>query len=210
MKIAWTRTISMLAAVLALVIGLGSGTVASATEPSPNELIHTAVASLALPDDSQADTIQAAIASAATGDDSQLDALLKSPLAGQTRAALAAWLQARGDLNFDATDLVKPDIKALSTGQYDYYCTSYAGVTLGWNGKVERACHGWMNVYISGNHVARYCPDLFPSPVGAISFACFVTAGFWAADMIIAGATAGWGIVGFTLLEGAITIPLAC
>lgn len=50
------------------------------------------------------------------------------------------------------------------TGKYEYFCTSYTGVTMGWNGKIIRACHGWMNVYISGKHVARYCPDLIPDP----------------------------------------------
>jgi hypothetical protein len=59
----------------------------------------------------------------------------------------------------------------LATGQYDYYCTGYNGVTIGWNGKVFHACHSYLNKYINGSHVGYYIPDAYPTG-NPVSVAC--------------------------------------
>ncbi|MEZ2389329.1 hypothetical protein AB6813_07240 [bacterium RCC_150] len=41
----------------------------------------------------------------------------------------------------------------------------------GWNGKEILACHGWLDTYISGRHVAHYNPDLIPRG-GPVSIGC--------------------------------------
>lgn len=201
MRKTWERATPGLTVALSIAFVLGGATVAPALEPSPDATIHTA------------------IDAAAAGDDAQLDALLTGPLADRTRELEAQWMQARGDFNVDPAQLVPepkvPEPKPLTpkpmTGQYDYYCTSLAGVTLGWNGKIERACHGWMDVYNdSGRHVAHYAPDIFPDPVRDISFECMVWGGFTVAGVIIATVSGGWGALGFTILQGAVTFPFSC
>jgi hypothetical protein len=50
-----------------------------------------------------------------------------------------------------------------ATGEYDYYCTGYNGRTIGWNNKSFHACHGYLDVYISGRHVGHHVPDAYPT-----------------------------------------------
>ncbi len=121
-------------------------------------------------------------------------------------------LEARGDFNFKPpSNLTAKNVVPLSTGEYDYYCTSYAGVTMGWNGKVLTACHGWMDVYISGRQVAHFSPDLGPvGPPGSVQ--CTVAAIGAIATLISlpAGGAAGWAVYGIGVIASGAGVVWSC
>lgn len=158
--------------------------------------------------------IAAALKAAGQGDTTQLETLLSGPLGDQTRTALHAWLVKRGD--FTPEKQAKFDkkpvgvVQPLSTGEYDYYCTSYSGVTMGWNGKDQLACHGWLDVYISGNHVGHVCPDLIPRG-GPITLGCALAAAGAIVSLIALPATGvGWVVYGAGVAIAGPSIVNAC
>lgn len=151
------------------------------------------------------DQIQAAVDAAFTGEDQQLVVLLQSVQADETRMILRARLEARGDFRVSPPKTLSGDgvVTPFATGEY---CTSYAGVTMGWNGKVINACHGWMDVYISGRHVAHFNPDLGPVPGPGASVECTVAVIGTIATLISlpTGGSAGWAVYGIgTIASGA-------
>lgn len=96
----------------------------------------------------------AAMNAAGKGDTRSLERLLRSPKADQARLAVQQWVLSHPTPT-PSRPAAKHPIK-LATGEYDYYCTEYNGVTLGWNGQVFGACHGYLDQYISGSHVGHY------------------------------------------------------
>ena len=153
------------------------------------------------------DQIQAAVDAAFNGEDQDLVALLQSAQADEVRTVLRARLEARGDFKVSPPVTLPADkVTPFATGEYDYYCTSYAGVTMGWNGKVINACHGWMDVYISGRQVAHFSPDLGPVPGPGASVQCTVGVIGAIATLISlpTGGSAGWAVYGIgTIASGA-------
>ncbi|MFW0771925.1 hypothetical protein ACLRGI_02005 [Paenarthrobacter nitroguajacolicus] len=157
--------------------------------------------------------IQEAVDAAFSGDDEVLVALLQSAQVDEVRTVLRARLEARGDFEVNPPSTMPTDVMVpLSTGEYDYYCTSYAGVTMGWNGQVIEACHGWMDVYISGRHVAHFSPDLGPVPGPGASVEC-TTAVIGAVATLIslpAGGAAGWAVYGIGTIAGGAGVIWSC
>jgi hypothetical protein len=193
-------------AVIALLIFPAQGGAASPTLPnSPQSAISAANSN------SDQKIIAAAIDAAFAGSDRDLVSLLHSPKAGGTRTALRARLEARGDFQFIPPRESGVTLAPMSTGQYDYYCTSYAGVTMGWDGKVVEACHGWMDVYISGRHVAHFSPDLVPVGPG-VSVQCTVAVIGTTATLISlpAGGAAGWAVYGIGAIAGGAGVVWSC
>lgn len=139
--------------------------------------------------------------------------LLDGPQVAETQAALKIRVDTRDDFrgrNFSVNKKTSDGAVApLSTGQYDYYCTGYNGVTVGWNGKEILACHGWLDTYISGRHVAHYNPDLIPRG-GPVSIGC-AYAGFGVIMSLMGPIGAiGWAAYGAGVLFAAGGVVISC
>jgi len=159
------------------------------------------------------DQIQNAITQAFNGDSSRLAVLLEGSQVAETQAALKIRLDTRDASrrgNISASKKTSGNsVTPLSTGQYDYYCTGYNGVTLGWNGKEILACHGWLDTYISGRHVAHYNPDLIPRG-GPVSIGC-AYAGFGVIVSLMGPVGAiGWAAYGAGVLFAAGGVVISC
>ena len=146
--------------------------------------------------------VSSAMAAAVNGDNSSLERLLTSPKAPAMRSAILEWVRANPqppDLERAMALRARQSTLTL-TGQYDYYCTGYNGFTIGWNGKTFRACHGYLNSYISGLHAGHYLPDVYPSG-NPVTVACAKSAG--GAGLTLLGLAAGgptnalgWAVLG--------------
>jgi hypothetical protein len=157
--------------------------------------------------------IQTAISEAFDGDSNRLALLLESPQFSETQAALKIRLEGRYDFSGGAVLVNKKApggaVAPMSTGRYDYYCTGYNGVTIGWNGKEILACHGWLDTYISGRHVAHYNPDLIPRG-GPVSIGC-AYAGFGVIVSLMGPTGAiGWAAYGAGVLFSAGGVIISC
>ena len=189
----------------ALLLGGMNGATA-ATVPAPPQPITTS--QLQTPEQ-----IQTAISQAFDGDSNGLALLLESPQVSETQAALKIRLEARDGFprgHFLANKKAPGGAVApMSTGRYDYYCTGYNGVTIGWNGKQILACHGWLDTYISGRHVAHYNPDLIPRG-GPVSIGC-AYAGFGVIVSLMGPIGAiGWAAYGAGVLFAAGGVVISC
>lgn len=98
-----------------------------------------------------------------------------------------------------------------STGEYNTFCTGYNGVSMGWRGKTILACHGWIDVYISGRHTQHYCPDLIPRGK-PISIGCFVAAAAGTVSVlsIPTGGSIGWALYGAGVILSTAGIAISC
>jgi len=138
--------------------GLGSAEATQAVKP---------------PTESNAE-IQRAMTQAVQGNTIALDRLLNSAQANLMRQEVERWAAThpvpQPNLRQGAATQNQA-AERTAAGYYDYYCTGYNGVTIGWNGKTFRACHGYWNSYISGNHAQHAMPDVYPSGTG-LSVAC--------------------------------------
>ena len=147
----------------------------------------------------------AAMTAAAMGDTRKLERMLASPRADLARAAVQQWVLTHPEPKPNLDSPTAKQTMLAAAGSYDYYCTGYNGSTIGWNGKKFRACHGYLNSYISGSHVGRYLPDVYPT--GAkISAACkkaYAGATITLMGALTAGVpTGGWGWVAGTAAVG--------
>lgn len=107
-------------------------------------------------EDSKRNAVVRAVDEAFRGENSRLEALLNGPQSAAVQQELRSRLEARGD--FQRVEVPEPtdaDLTPMATGEYDNYCTGYNGVTMGWYEKEILACHGWLDSYISGRHVAH-------------------------------------------------------
>lgn len=170
----------------------------------------------------------AAISDAEHGNTGAIDRLLSGPNSAKFQAVLRTYLSDKGQLpessaastNASATGAstrataVSPTIGVTpmsDTGDYNTFCTGYNGVSMGWYGQVILACHGWIDVYISGNHTQHYCPDLIPRGL-TISVGCFIAvgAGVATALTIPSGGTIGWALYGTGLILATAGITVSC
>lgn len=197
--------VAVVATSAALVLGgMNGATAATVSSPPP----PTIPSHLQTPEQ-----IQTAISQAFDGDSNGLALLLEGPQVLETQAALKARLDARGDFSggyFPANKKAPGGAVApMSTGRYDYYCTGYNGVTIGWNGKEVLACHGWLDTYISGRHVAHYNPDLIPRG-RPVSIGC-AYAGFGVIVSLMGPIGAiGWAAYGSGVLFAAGGVVISC
>lgn len=193
-----------------LLTGIGGASAA------PSESARTISSSPA----SDYENIQAAVDSAFSGNDEELASLLDGPQSEQTQSILKSRLEERGDfansaaleatIQSNVASLKDVDqVTPLSTGQYDNYCTGYNGVTIGWYGKEELACHGWMDSYISGRHVAHYNPDLIPRG-GPVSVDCAYAMLGAAASLMAPVGVVGWAVYGSGVLYSGGGIVISC
>ncbi len=160
---------------------------------------------------SDGNDIQIALEQAFTGDTSSLIALLHGPSGDETRLQLSERLHERNDFDvpLSAGDPISPEL--LRTGEYDIVCTGYNGVSMGWVDKVVLACHGWLDYYISGRHVAHYCPDLLPT-APKVTAACVAgsTGVFSALVTAPASITVGSAVWGIGLIVSVNQIRIGC
>ncbi|BAS13735.1 hypothetical protein AHiyo8_20380 [Arthrobacter sp. Hiyo8] len=188
-----------------LVGGISGAMAATVTAPPPPKT----TSQLQTPEQ-----IQTAISEAFDGDSNRLALLLESPQVSETQAALKIRIEERGDFSgghFLASKKAPGGaIAPMSTGRYDYYyCTGYNGATIGWNGKEILACHGWLDTYISGRHVAHYNPDLIPRG-GPVSIGC-AYAGFGVIVSLMGPIGAiGWAAYGAGVLFAAGGVVISC
>ena len=85
---------------------------------------------------------------------------------------------------------------------------------MGWYNKIVLACHGYLDMYISGNHVSHTIPDLFPRGT-AISLGC-AKAGVGAIIAVMAipitggASTYGWIVWGAGAMFAGNDVRLSC
>ncbi|AKU18024.1 hypothetical protein [Luteipulveratus mongoliensis] len=102
--------------------------------------------------------------------------------------------------------------ESFRTGEYDITCQGPNGQFMDWHDKAMFACHGFLDKYISGNHVAHIYPDLIPRgrALTKKEFGCSVAVvstivGLWGGP---AGASAGR--VASTATLSALGISTSC
>lgn len=161
--------------------------------------------------DSKKDAIVRAVDEAFRGENSRLEALLNGPQPVAVQQELRRRLEARGDFKRaeepGATD--GSDLTLMATGEYDNYCTGYDGVTMGWYGKEILACHGWLDSYISGRHVAHYNPDLIPRGY-PVSVDCAYAAFGVITSLTMPLGSIGWAAYGSGVLFAGGGIVISC
>lgn len=156
--------------------------------------------------------IESAVESAFAGDAAALAALLEGPRAALTQVVLKDRLEERGDLRRAESLKITAeavDPAPMSTGQYDYYCTGYNGVTIGWNGMEVLACHGWLDTYISGRHVAHYNPDLIPRGAPVTVGCAYAMIGVVVSLTVPLGVV-GWAVFGTGVLYAGGGVVVSC
>jgi len=222
----YKKALSTLAALLLL------GSVASPAQAATSlndQTSHSSAMSSTEDSRSTSSKIDKAIDRAFKGDAATLAGLLETAQADKVQTALRERLTARGDFAFAKPNATRPNVPGasgpghskakgvagkdsiVSTGQYEYFCTGYNGVTMGWFGKPILACHGWLDTYISGNHVAHYNPDLIPRGK-PITVGCFVSAASGVVTVLSlpAGGIVGWAKYGIGVLLSSAGIVISC
>lgn len=161
--------------------------------------------------DPKSDAIVRAVDEAFRGENSRLEALLNGPQSAAVQQELRRRLEARGD--FQRVEVPGPtegsDLTLMATGEYDNYCTGYNGVTMGWYGKEILACHGWLDSYISGRHVAHYSPDLIPRGY-PVSVGCAYAAIGVIVSLTVPVGSIGWAAYGSGVLYAGGGIVISC
>lgn len=67
-----------------------------------------------------------------------------------------------------------------------------------------------MDVYISGNHVAHYCPDLIPGEILTVSWGCLLSGGLWVAGLFVNSTPVGWVGFGYVIMGGIVVLATSC
>lgn len=168
------------------------------------------------------DVVVRAVDEAFEGETGKLETLLNGPHSAAVQQELRSRLESRGDFqkgdgaleSIAGPDLSHEagaglDLTPMSTGQYDNYCTGYNGVTMGWYGKEILACHGYLDSYISGRHVAHYNPDLIPRGYPVSVGCAYAGAGAIMALLSPVG-TIGWAAYGVGVLFAGGGIVISC
>ncbi|ABY22017.1 hypothetical membrane protein [Renibacterium salmoninarum ATCC 33209] len=95
------------------------------------------------------------------------------------------------------------------TGEYEYFCINL-GVGYNWNDKAPNSCPGWLDVYISGNHVGHI--NTGGSGGLDVPASCVLGGAFFTITAFLPGGVVvdlGWVSVSTTLAALGITI-LGC